>query len=119
MRSTSDTQSSEDPMNGGFTRRTPPLHTSVLHLTPHDDAPQFSRLDTRNRGESDEAGGGFERFALTATTLGIRTAMINEPIEVASSRNGFAGRVNPIARFGYAPELRPRVGMQSAASGLR
>jgi hypothetical protein len=58
-----------------------------------------------------EAGRGFERFALTATTLGIRTAMINQPIEVTSLRgkfaeaHGFAGRVNLIARFGYAPEM--------------
>lgn len=38
-------------MNGSFTRRTPPLHTSDLRWASHDDAPQVSRRDARDRGE--------------------------------------------------------------------
>lgn len=35
-------------------------------------------------------GRSFERFALMATTLGIRHSMINQPIEVPSVRAEFA-----------------------------
>ena len=59
-----------------------------------------------------EAGRCFERFALQATALGIRTAMINQPVEVASVRGSFAGalgiaggRPDLVVRFGYGPEM--------------
>ena len=59
-----------------------------------------------------EVGRGFERFALQATALGIRTAMVNQPVEVASIRGSFAGAVGIVAgradlvvRFGYGPEM--------------
>jgi hypothetical protein len=59
-----------------------------------------------------EAGRCYERFALQATALGIRTAMINQPIEVSRVRGEFAaalgitaGRPDLIVRFGYGPEM--------------
>ena len=57
-------------------------------------------------------GRSFQRFALTATVLGIRTAMVNQPIEVPAVRADFArslgaGGLRPdlVVRFGYAPPL--------------
>jgi hypothetical protein len=59
-----------------------------------------------------EAGRCYERFALQATALGIRTAMVNQPVEVASVRAEFAralgitsGRPDLVVRFGYGPEM--------------
>ena len=68
-----------------------------------------------------EAGRAYERFALLAAALDIRTAMINQPVEVASLRTQFASalglstrRPDLIVRFGYGPtmprSLRRRVG---------
>ena len=58
------------------------------------------------------AGRACQRFALQATALGIRTAFINQPVEVAGLRPemaalaGFPGRrPDIIMRFGYGPEL--------------
>jgi len=57
-------------------------------------------------------GRSFQRFALQATALGIRTAHINQPIEVRSVRPEFAnwlgiGAARPdlVVRFGAAPPL--------------
>jgi nitroreductase len=57
-------------------------------------------------------GRSFQRFALQATALGIRHAMINQPVEVPAVRNGFArwlsiGEMRPdlVVRFGYAPPM--------------
>ena len=57
-------------------------------------------------------GRSFQRFALTATVLGIRTAMVNQPVEVPAVRADFArwlgaGGLRPdlVVRFGYAPPL--------------
>ena len=60
-----------------------------------------------------EVGRCYERFALQATTLGIRTAMINQPVEVATIRGAFANalgiasgsRPDLVVRFGYGPEM--------------
>lgn len=59
-----------------------------------------------------EAGRCYERFALQATALGIRNAMLNQPVEVAALRPHFAelmgvsgGRPDLIVRFGYGPEV--------------
>ena len=59
-----------------------------------------------------EAGRCYERFALQATALGIRTAMLNQPVEVSSMRPAFAsalglggGRPDLVVRFGYGPEM--------------
>ena len=59
-----------------------------------------------------EAGRCYERFALQATALGIRTAMVNQPVEVSSVRAEFAralgmttGRPDLVVRFGNGPEM--------------
>lgn len=59
-----------------------------------------------------EAGRCYERFALQATALGIRNAMINQPVEVAALRPQFASflgvdgrRPDLIARFGRGPTM--------------
>ena len=57
-----------------------------------------------------EAGRCYERFALQATALGIRTAFLNQPVEVASLRPQFASlvgvaglRPDLVVRFGRGP----------------
>jgi hypothetical protein len=54
-----------------------------------------------------EVGRGYERFALLASSLGIRTAMLNQPVEVAALRPQFAAhlslgdqRPDLVVRFG-------------------
>ena len=61
-----------------------------------------------------ETGRRFERFALEATRLGIRTAFLNQPVEVPALRSGVAAalgldgrRPSLVVRFGYGP-ARPR-----------
>ena len=58
------------------------------------------------------AGRCSQRFALQATTLGIRHCFINQPVEVPAVRGQFANYVGAgarrpdlVMRFGYAPEL--------------
>lgn len=57
-------------------------------------------------------GRSFQRFALQATALGIRTAHVNQPVEVASVRPEFArwlgmpdARPDLVIRFGRAPAM--------------
>lgn len=57
-------------------------------------------------------GRSFERFALQATALGIRTAHVNQPVEVEAIRPEFASwlgqqgaRPDLVIRFGYAPAM--------------
>jgi hypothetical protein len=57
-----------------------------------------------------EVGRAYERFALQATALGIRNAMINQPVEVRSLRPQFAAdigltdqRPDLVVRFGHGP----------------
>ena len=59
-----------------------------------------------------EAGRCYERFALQATALGIRNAMVNQPVEVSSVRPQFAtslgidkGRPDLVVRFGRGPVM--------------
>lgn len=59
-----------------------------------------------------EAGRAFQRFALQATALDVRTAHLNQPLEVASLRPQFArsfgissGRPDLVIRFGRGPEM--------------
>lgn len=59
-----------------------------------------------------EVGRYYERFALQATALDLRTAFVNQPVEVAALRAQFAtwlgiGHRRPdlVVRFGYGPEM--------------
>jgi hypothetical protein len=59
-----------------------------------------------------EAGRCFERFTLQATALGIRTSLLNQPVEVTSLRPAFASligvkgqRPDLVVRFGRGPEM--------------
>lgn len=70
---------------------------------------------TGDRADPDhwvKVGRSFQRFALRATVLGIRTAHINQPVEVPSVRPGFANwlgapdaRPDLVIRFGRAPAM--------------
>jgi hypothetical protein len=68
--------------------------------------------DVNDRAHWIEAGRCYERFALQATALGIRTAFLNQPVEVAPLRAQFAAWLNLgarrpdlIVRFGRGPEM--------------
>ena len=56
-----------------------------------------------------EAGRCYERFALQATTMGIRNAMLNQAVEVPAMRQqlagflGSSGRPDLVVRFGRGP----------------
>ena len=59
-----------------------------------------------------EVGRAYERFALVATALGVRTAFVNQPVEVPAVRTQFAqwlgmGSQRPdlVVRFGRGPQL--------------
>lgn len=59
-------------------------------------------------------GRSYERFALQATVLGVRTAHLNQPVEVAALRPSFASflgvhgrRPDLVVRFGRGPTLPP------------
>jgi hypothetical protein len=59
-----------------------------------------------------EVGRAYERFALQAAALGIRNAMINQPVEVSAVRAQFAShlglgsqRPDLVVRFGRGPRL--------------
>lgn len=67
-----------------------------------------------NPGQWIEVGRCYERFALQSTALGIRNAMLNQPVEVASLRPQFATflgigghRPDLVVRFGRGPKLPP------------
>lgn len=56
-------------------------------------------------------GRAYERFALTATSLGVRTAFVNQPVEVPAVRVQFANwlalgprKPDLVVRFGLGPE---------------
>ena len=59
-----------------------------------------------------EVGRAYEHFALAATTLGVRTAFVNQPVEVPVVRTEFAqwlglgaGRPDLVVRFGRGPQM--------------
>ena len=59
-----------------------------------------------------QAGLACQRFALRATALGLKTAFVNQPVEVAGLRSEMAGlaglpgrRPDIVMRFGYGPAL--------------
>lgn len=68
--------------------------------------------ETADRSHWIDVGRSYQRFALQATALGIRTAMLNQPVEVAALRPSFAaslgiGALRPdlVVRFGRGPAL--------------
>ena len=70
--------------------------------------------DVNDRAHWIEAGRCYQRFALLATSLGIRNAFVNQAVEVASIRPVLAqalrlgaGRPDLVVRFGRGP-LMPR-----------
>jgi hypothetical protein len=70
--------------------------------------------DASDKGHWIETGRCYERFALQAAALGIRNALLNQPVEVAALRPQFASflgigvrRPDLVVRFGRAP-LMPR-----------
>ena len=59
-----------------------------------------------------ETGRCYERFVLAATAMGVRTAMLTQPVEVSSLRPQFAAaigigtrRPDLVVRFGHGPEM--------------
>lgn len=59
-----------------------------------------------------EVGRAYEHFALAATALGVRTAFLNQPVEVPAVRTQFAqwlelgtGRPDLVVRFGRGPQM--------------
>jgi hypothetical protein len=67
--------------------------------------------DRANPANWFEVGRAYERFALTATALGVRTAFVNQPIEVPAVRTQFAQRLglgsqrpDLVVRFGRGPQ---------------
>jgi hypothetical protein len=61
-----------------------------------------------------EVGRCYERFALQSAALGIRNAMLNQPVEVPTLRPQFGdflslGKRRPdlVVRFGRGPKLPP------------
>ena len=65
-----------------------------------------------NKAHWVEVGRCYERFALQATALGIRNAMLNQPVEVAALRPQLAStlglggqRPDLVVRFGRGPTL--------------
>ncbi len=68
--------------------------------------------DTADKAHWVDVGRSYQRFALQATALGIRTAMLNQPVEVPAVRPQFAtalglGALRPdlVVRFGRGPTL--------------
>ncbi len=68
--------------------------------------------DASDKSHWVETGRCYERFALQATALGIRNALLNQPVEVGSVRPQFAaalglGKLRPdlVVRFGRGPTL--------------
>lgn len=69
---------------------------------------------TNDKGGWISVGRAYERFALQATALGVRTAHLNQPLEVAALRPSFADflgvkgrRPDLVVRFGRGPTLPP------------
>jgi hypothetical protein len=95
-----------------------------LVFTPRGDNEKYARFirssagiavfvsDTSDKEHWVETGRCYERFVLQATAMGVRTAMLNEPVEVASVRPQFAAaigigarRPDLVVRFGHGPEM--------------
>jgi len=68
--------------------------------------------DLEDKNHWIEVGRSFQRFALQATAMDVRTAHLNQPVEVASLRPQFSksigiasGRPDLVIRFGRGPEM--------------
>ena len=68
--------------------------------------------DASDREHWVNVGRCYERFALQATAIGVRTAMINQPVEVRDIRPHFAatlglggGHPDLVVRFGRGPQM--------------
>jgi hypothetical protein len=67
---------------------------------------------TADKADWVEVGRSYQRFALQASALGIRNAMLNQPVEVAHLRPEFASllgigtqRPDLVVRFGRGAKL--------------
>jgi len=95
-----------------------------LLFTPRGDNEKYTKFirssagiavfvaDASDKEHWVETGRCYERFVLEATALGVRTAMLNQPVEVASVRPQFAAaigigerRPDLVVRFGHGPEM--------------
>jgi hypothetical protein len=95
-----------------------------LFFTPESENERYARQirnsagiavfvsDSSDKAHWVETGRCYERFALQATALGIRNALLNQPVEVASVRPQFAiamglgdRRPDLVVRFGRGPIL--------------
>lgn len=93
-------------------------------LTPQAEAEKYTRQIRSSAGiaifvsEANqpshwiEVGRAYQRFALQATALGIRTAFLNQPVEVTALRPQLAKhlgigdrRPDLVVRFGHGPEM--------------
>lgn len=79
--------------------------------------------DAENPAQWIEVGRCYERFALQSAALGIRNAMLNQPVEVPALRPQFAtflgvGGLRPdlVVRFGRGPKLPPSLRRPVAAA---
>jgi hypothetical protein len=91
------------PQNAACVRQVRSSAGIAVFVSEHDDTRHWI-----------EAGRAFQRFALQATALDVRTAHLNQPVELASLRSPFArslgirsGRPDLVVRFGRGA-LMPR-----------
>ena len=95
-----------------------------LFLTPKTENERYSKQvrnssgiavfvsEANDKAHWIETGRCYERFALQATTLGIRNAFLNQPVEVGAMRPQFASalglgsqRPDLVVRFGRGPAM--------------
>jgi hypothetical protein len=95
-----------------------------LFFTPKTENDKFAKqlrssagvavfvADVADKAHWLQVGRCYERFALQATALGIRNAMVNQPVEVHALRQSFAQALNLgqqradlVVRFGHGPKL--------------
>lgn len=89
------------PENEKYARQIRSSAGIAVFVSEHDD-----------RAHWVEVGRCYERFALQSTALGIRNALLNQPVEEAGLRPDFAkalgletGRPDLVVRFGRGPEM--------------
>jgi len=91
----------EDAENDKYARHVRSSAGIAVFVSEHDDKRHWI-----------EVGRAFQRFALQATAMEVRTAHLNQPVEVALLRPQFArslglssGRPDLVIRFGRGPEM--------------